>query len=331
MTFEQRYIGIDIGGSSVKLGIVDDAGQVSIQRALPLDVSGGRDAMVASLFDEVESLIADADLAQSDIAAIGIAAPGTIDLPNGIILHPFNLPGYENLPLRAYFADRYRKPTALQNDANAAALGEYWIGAARDAESLMCWTLGTGVGGGIVLGGKILEGAHSHAGECGHMILQMEGGPRSPFGIHGSAELYAGGKALMRRCEEALQTSRQSSLKTLASAGVAITPLEIAAAAEAGDELALELVMDTAKYLGIATVNIMHILNPEMVLIGGAMTFGGNDSPLGRRFLERVKSEVQTWAFPIPAARTKIEFAALGNSAGFVGAAACARDLVVNS
>ncbi len=327
MSGKQRYIGVDIGGSSVKLGIVDGAGKSSFHRALPLNVGHGRDATVESLFDEVERLVSDASLSINDVAGIGIAAPGTIDLPNGVILHPFNLPGYENLPLRSMFADRYGKPTALQNDANAAALGEYWVGAAKKADSLMCWTLGTGVGGGIVIGGKIVEGAHSHAGECGHTVLQMEGGPQSPFGIHGSVELYAGGRALVGRCEDALQSSRESSLSKLICAGVPITPREIAAAAEAGDALALELVMDTAKYLAIATVNIMHILNPEMVLIGGAMTFGGNNSPLGRQFLERLKSEVKNWAFPIPAERTRIEFAALGNDAGFIGAAACARAL----
>ncbi len=185
MSGKQRYIGVDIGGSSVKLGIVDGAGKSSFHRALPLNVGHGRDATVESLFDEVERLVSDASLSINDVAGIGIAAPGTIDLPNGVILHPFNLPGYENLPLRSMFADRYGKPTALQNDANAAALGEYWVGAAKKADSLMCWTLGTGVGGGIVIGGKIVEGCTHMRGNVGTRSCKWKGVRNRPSAFMG--------------------------------------------------------------------------------------------------------------------------------------------------
>ena len=258
------------------------------------------------------------------IRAIGIAAPGTMDIPGGVIFHPFNLPGWENLPIIELVSKRFGLPAVLQNDANAAAMGEAWLGRAKGISSVMFWTLGTGIGGGIVLDGKVWEGAHSHAAECGHMIIQQEGGPRSEFGIHGSLELYAGARGLMRRCREALASGAQSTLRDREARGETLTPIVIAEAAKAGDELADRLILETARYLAIGTVNIMHILNPAMVLFGGAMTFDQHNSELGRRFLAKVKEEVKARAFPIPAARTIIDYAVLGGDAGFIGAAACA-------
>jgi glucokinase len=318
------YLGIDIGGTSVKAGLVDDEGTVWARTRAPLDLAAGLDAGLVTVFQAVDQLF-DERLQLRDVQAVGVASPGTMDIPAGIVFHPFNLPGWENLPLRDIIGDRLEKPAALQNDANAAAFGEYWVGAASDAGSLLFWTLGTGIGGGIVINGQLLEGAHSHAGECGHMVLQTDGGRPSQFGMHGSLECYAGGKALVQRAREALAAGRPTLLHELATGDDSLTPRLIADAAERGDGLAMELVLDTARYLGVGTASLMNILDPEIVLIGGAMTFGGAESELGRRFLGRVREEVQARAFPIPAARTRIEFARLGNNAGFIGAAACAR------
>jgi glucokinase len=322
------FLGIDIGGSSVKVGVVTSEGTVLSHRQSPLPLVQSRDAALDQVFEDVHICLRTTGLTLSEIRGVGIAAPGTMDLQAGVLLQAVNLPGWEDLPLRRIAEERLGLPAVLVNDANAAAYGEYWVGAARDARSLMFWTLGTGVGGGIVLNGELLEGAHGHAGECGHMIIQSDGGLRSEHGIHGALELYAGARGLVRRCTEALRSGRLSRLREIAERQ-AITPLDIAAEAEAGDELALELILDTARYIGVGTVNILHILNPEMVLIGGAMTFGQGASPVGRRFLERVRETVRELAFPIPAARTRIDFAALGNAAGFIGAAGCALRRVV--
>lgn len=318
------YLGIDIGGSSVKAGLVDDDGTVWARTRAPLDLTAGLDNGLETVFHAVDQLF-DERLHLRDVQAVGVASPGTMDIPAGVVFHPFNLPGWENLPLRDIIGERLGKPAVLQNDANAAALGEYWVGAASTAGSLLFWTLGTGVGGGIVINGQLLEGAHSHAGECGHIVLQTDGGRPSQFGMHGSLECYAGGKALVARCREALAGGRASLIVDLAGPGGEIAPRLIADAAERGDALANELILETARYLGVGTASLMNVLNPEIVLIGGAMTFGGAASELGRRFLERVREEVRARAFPIPAARTQVEFARLGNNAGFIGAAACAR------
>ena len=264
-------------------------------------------------------------MAWEQISGIGVAAPGTLDIPNGVVLHPFNMPGWENLPLRDLVAEKFDKPAILQNDANAAAFGEYWMGGARNSQSLLFWTLGTGVGAGLVINGEIITGAHSHAGECGHLIIQADGGPYSEHGIHGSLELYAGARALVRRCEEALASGARTIIRVQIAQGQKLNPRLIAACASDGDPLANRLIMETGRYLAIGTVNIMHTLNPEAVLIGGAMTFGRERTELGRQFLEKVRDEVRKHTFPIPAERTKISYATLGKDAGYIGAAGCIR------
>jgi glucokinase len=319
------YLGLDIGGSSVKAGVVTDTGQVLGSRRVASVLNRDLQAGLTELFRTADEVITESGVPRESLGGIGVAAPGTMDIEAGVVFHPFNLPGWEDLPLARIVANHFGRPAWLQNDANAAAYGEFWIGAARDVSSLMFWTLGTGVGGGIILDGKIWTGAHDHAGECGHAILQMDGGPKSEFGIDGSVELYAGAKALVRRCLAALDAGRASTLRDVLAQVQELTPLVIADAAQRGDSLAHEAIMESARCLGIATVSIIHILNPAMVLIGGAMTFGRHETELGRRFLERVRAEVRRRAFPIPGERTLIDYASLGGDAGFIGAAGYAR------
>lgn len=323
MNDERYFVGVDIGGTSIKTGVVTSSGQTMSKLSAPSVKSGTREAGLASLYRTIESVVDLSGLNWKKIEGIGVAAPGTMDIHKGIIFHPFNLPGWENLPLRDLISERFQKPAILHNDANAAAYGEFWQGAAKSAKSLMFWTLGTGIGGGIVIDGKIITGAHSHAGECGHIIIQAEGGPYSEHGIHGSLELYAGAKALVRRCKSALAAGARSVIPVQVAQGHELTPLLIAACASEGDELANRLIMETGRYLALGTVNIIHTINPDTVLIGGAMTFGQNKTALGRRFLENVREEVRTHTFPIPAEKTRIDYASLGKDAGFIGAAGC--------
>lgn len=317
------FVGVDIGGTSIKAGVVSSQGETISRLSAPSALNCSRDTGMENLFQTIEGAVSLSQLSWEEIGGIGVASPGTMDIAAGIVYHPFNMPGWENLPLRDIVSERFKKPAILQNDANAAAYGEYWIGAARDAHSLMFWTLGTGIGGGIVIDGKILTGAHSHAGECGHIIIQMEGGPSSEHGIHGSLELYAGARAMVRRCEAALASGARSIIADELQQGQKLTPLLIAVCASQGDQLADRLIMETGRYLAIGTVNIMHTINPEVVLIGGAMTFGRETTELGRRFLAKVREEVRAHTFPIPGERTRIEYASLGKDAGYIGAAGC--------
>ncbi len=319
------FLGLDLGGTNIKAGVVDDRGTVLSRCKRPTEAAKGPQVGLANLKDAAQRATAEAGVTLEQITAVGLASPGTMDLQAGMLLHPHNLPGWDDLPIREEMARRLNRPTVLQNDANAAAYGEYWVGAARDVEILVMYTLGTGVGGGIVIHGRILEGAHSHGSECGHVIIQMDGGRLCASGQYGTLEAYCGGRAVVERCRELLDSGRASVLNEWVAAGRKLEPKLIAEAAEQGDELAREIVLETARYLGVGITSVMHVVDPHMVLIGGAMTWGGNATALGRAFLERVREEVRARAFPIPAQRTIIEYASLGGDAGFIGAAGCAK------
>ena len=319
------YLGIDVGGTNIKVGVVDDLGhslcRVSAKTDAPQGYRHGLDVMERLTQEALRA----AGLTRNDLRGCGLATPGTMDIPAGRLLEPPNLPGWWDCPIRDLLAERLQLPTTLQNDANAAAYGEFWAGRARDAQSLVFWTLGTGVGCGIILDHLIVEGAHSHAAECGHIIVEMHNGRRCGTGQYGTLEAYAGAKALIARCHEALDAGEASVIREHLAKGEELNPLLIAQCAEQGDPLCDRLVMESARYMGVGTTTLMHTIDPEMVLIGGAMTFGRDETPLGRRFIAELRAEVKRRAFPIPAARTRIEYASLGGDAGYIGAAGCGR------
>jgi glucokinase len=261
-----------------------------------------------------------AGAAMHQITAIGVATPGLLDIPAGVILEAANLPGWRNVRVREHVADTFRLPTAFQNDANAAAFGEYWAGAGRGARSLLLMTLGSGIGGGIVLNDRVLEGAHSHGGEVGHIVIEMTNPRACGCGRRGCLEAYASATAVAARAREALATGRPSALR--GSADAELTARHVFEAAGAGDALASAVIEETAYYLAVGTTNLMHVLNPEVIAFGGGMTAAGAG------FLDRIRARVRELAFPVPAARTLLCYASLGNDAGFIGAAACARQLV---
>ena len=319
------YIGVDLGGTNVKAGVVTDDGTSLSRVSVPTQAAEGPEVGLKNICRAVENAVAESPYSLDDIRGIGLATPGTMDIPAGMLLEPPNLPGWDNVPIRQQVQDHFAKQTILQNDANAAAYGEFWIGAGRGVHSLVFWTLGTGIGCGIIVGDTVIQGEHSHGSECGHIIIAMDGGRRCESGQYGTLEAYAGGRSLVLRCQEALRDGRSSLLNQKIEDGNELTPLLIAQAAEAGDELADELVMESAKYLGVGTTSLMHTIDPDLVLFGGAMTFGRNETELGRRFLKRIQDEVKTRAFPVPYERTRIDYATLGGDAGYIGAAGCAR------
>jgi glucokinase len=321
------YLGIDVGGTNIKAGVVTATGvPVAPVVKIPTEADRGPTVGLDKIEEAGRAAVEAAGIKLSDLHAIGLATPGPMDIKRGLLLSPANMPRWHDMPVRDETAKRLGKPTLLQNDANAAAYGEFWVGAAKHAGSLVFWTLGTGIGCGIIYDNEIIEGAHSHGSECGHIIIDMDG-PRVHPGTHqrGTLEAYASARAVIARCHEALEAGRTSSVTSRIAQGDELTPKLIAEEAGKGDRLSEEIVMETARYLGIGAVSLMHTIDPEMVLFGGAMTFGRNDTPLGRRFLQRIRDEVQLRAFPACAENTLIDFATLGGDAGFIGAAGCAR------
>lgn len=319
------FVGVDVGGTTIKVGLVDDNGQPMSKCVVPTEAKQPPEVGMANLERCVRDAVQQAGLTMADVHSVGLATPGTMDIRAGKLLQPGNLPTWHFFPIRQHVMDRLQIQTVLQNDANAAAFGEFWVGTAHDAPSVVMWTLGTGVGCGIIIHDVIIEGEHSHGGESGHIVVQMDGGRTNVDGRRGTLEAYCSATALVKRCREALVSGCESSLQALLASGQELTAKHIADAAESGDALADELIMETARVLGVASVSMMHTIDPSMILIGGAMTFGRSENPVGRRFLHRLKDEVQARAFPIPAANTRIDFASLGGDAGFIGAAGCAR------
>jgi glucokinase len=319
------YVGIDVGGTNIKAGVVDDVGRSLSHVSAPTEAARGPEIGLENIAQAAEMAIAESGLQREALRGVGLATPGTMDIPTGFLLDPPNLPGWINFPIRDLLAKRLNLPTVLQNDANAAAYGEFWAGKAKEARSLVFWTLGTGIGCGIILDHLIVEGAHSHGAECGHIIIEMTNGRLCGTGQYGTLEAYAGARAIVARCQEALDAGGQSAISARLAAGETLTPLLIAQTAEAGDKLCDDLIMETARYMGVGTVTLMHTIDPEMVLFGGAMTFGRNETQLGRRFIQEIRNEIKKRAFPIPAAKTMIEYASLGGDAGYIGAAGCAR------
>lgn len=322
------FVGIDLGGTNIKFGIVDHVGR-PLQGSflsIPTQVENGAEDASARMGQAVRDLITTCKLATSEIAAVGLGSPGTMDIPKGMLVKPVNLKGWDNFPLRDRVSFHCGLPVAFENDANAAAYGEFWAGAGRKQHSLVLFTLGTGIGCGIIIGDLIIDGENSHGGECGHIIIDSADNARlCGCGQRGHFEAYASATAVVKRTEELLDAGRPSSLNRRRSKCHALTAKMVAEEAAAGDALALDIVMETARYIGIGTVTLMHTIDPDIVLLGGAMDFGGKDSPLGKKFLARIKKEIRLRAFPVLAKRTKIAFAELGGDAGFIGAAGIAR------
>ncbi|MFM1903678.1 MAG: hypothetical protein RLZZ440_1578 [Planctomycetota bacterium] len=320
------YAGVDLGGTNIKAAVVDDAGRMIAFHTERTQAERGPEDAAARMGQAVHTVARLAGVATADIAGVGLGSPGPLDLPAGTIVRAGNLVGWDDFPLRDRVAAHSGRPVTFANDANAAAYGEFWVGSGRSAGSLVLITLGTGVGGGIIIGDVNVEGAHSHGSECGHMIVDP--GPDSrmcPCGQSGHLEAYCSAKSLVLRAEEALAAGATGSLSAAVAAGEPLTPILVGREAEAGDALAAALIEETGRWLGIGIVSVMHAIDPEAVMIGGAMTFGGEASPVGRAFLGRIRAEVQRRTFPTLAARTLIGFASLGGDAGVIGAAGLAR------
>ena len=323
MSAKAYYVGLDVGGTTMKAAVVDETGHPGPHVVSPTESFKGQDQGLATMAETIRKAVAAAGRSPGDIAAIGVATPGTMDIPAGLILDPPNLKPWKNVPVRQYVQDNFRVPTAFQNDANAAALGEYWVGAGHEAKSMVLFTLGTGIGGGIILDDRVLEGQHSHGAEIGHMKIEMTRPRQCGCGRWGCIEAYASATSVVKRTREALAEDRGSKLHAmLAQPGAELTARLIFDAADQGDALAAKIVEDTAYYLAVGAMNLMHIIDPEMVVFGGGMVAAGEP------FLERIRHYVKRLALPVPAERTRIEFARLGGDAGFIGAAACARQLV---
>jgi len=313
----RKAIGIDLGGTYIKAGVVDDAGKLLSKVSIPTEAQRGRAVIISNIAKAADEARSAASLSWPQVAAIGLGSPGVFKPPEGLVHHCANLPDLQGKPLAGPVAKALglRDMTvALDNDANVAAFAEAWVGAGRERNTLVLFTLGTGIGGGIVLNGEVWRGAWGTAGELGHQIIHPEE-PDHGSGTAGSLEDFASATALVRRFREAVATGRRSRLAARLRRGEAITARDIALAAKAGDATCRRLIEQTGRYLGIGVTNMLHILNVELVVFAGGMTAAGT------MLLRPIRDEVRRRAFPLARRGVRILFSRLGNDAGLVGAA----------
>ncbi len=325
---DRFYLGIDMGGTNVKAGVVDVNGKLLHHVSVPTGKSGPDLApakVIARMVEAGEQAITGAGVARQSVAAVGVLSPGQASLEKGIVFRSANLPLWRNVPLRAKVSAGLNLPAVLENDANAAAYGEWWAGAGKHKKlaNLFMFTLGTGVGGGLVYDGKVVRGAHDFATEVGHWIM-LPGGEKCGCGQHGCLERYCSARysalRATRRLAESKKLRKKSSLGRLFKEFGQITSADIVAHAQKKDAFALEVWDETCHVLALACINVCHFIDPQMIVLAGGM------SQAGRFLLDRVNRHFKAnwWKMTPPTA--KIALAQLGNDAGVIGAAGVAME-----
>ena len=319
--YDSSIVAVDIGGTKIMTAVFSNDGQILAKDVCPTIANEGVDAVIERLKSSIGNLLNQHKLSASRLAGIGIACAGGIDSASGIVVTPSpNLPGWSDLPLRDIIEERFGVDTCVLNDASSAALGEQRFGAGQGAKNLVLVTLGTGIGGGIVIDGELYLGARGSAGEIGHMTVD-EGGPICGCGNTGCLEVMASGRAVAREAIRRISQGEKSSLTEI-TGGMAesITTEQVAAAAAESDSLALDVFSHAAHYLGVGLVNIVNIFNPEMIILGGGM------AELDSLYVEPARKMVKERAFSISTQQISIVNAEHGNEAGVYGAAAYAME-----
>jgi len=309
---EKRYIGIDLGGTNIKLGLVDAKGQVLGDLETPTRKEEGPDGVIRRMVEHARELAEKTGTPWSQIGGVGVGLPGFLDIPNGIVKHLTNL-GWTDVPIQSRLEEAWGVPVKIDNDANVAALGEAWSGAGAGISDLICVTLGTGVGGGIISGGRLLHGANGFAGEIGHIQLDSQGAPCN-CGQVGCLETISSATGMVRLATEKVAAGRSTLLKEKVE-GQTCTTRDIFEAAEQGDEVAQEVLETSITALAQAMAQLSIILNPARFIVGGGVSKAGEAlfRPLREAYDRLAQKNAKQGVEIVPAK--------LGNNAGFIGAA----------
>lgn len=318
---QQYIVGVDLGGTNIVAGAMSADGKHQYgMRSIPTSPELGADAVADRIVGLIEGVILDTMAAtnahRGDIIGVGIGAPGPLDREHGIVVVAPNL-GWRDFPLRDRITARLGLTATLDNDANCATVGEWWQGAARGAQNVVGVTIGTGIGGGLVLDGRLYHGVSDVAGEIGHTTIDLNG-RYCKCGNYGCLEAYASGPAIATRAREVLQREETASLMPSMVDGQLerITAQTVYAAAKQGDAVANEIVRDTARYLGAGIANLLNVLNVDVVVIAGGVTQAGD------ALFVPLQAEVKRRAFKPAVEAARIVPGSLPGTAGVVGAVA---------
>ncbi|MCM3725111.1 ROK family glucokinase [Neobacillus cucumis] len=304
--------GVDLGGTTTKIAFITNSGDIVHKWEIPTDNADGGQNITSNIAKAIDEKLSQIGETKEKLMGIGMGAPGPVDYETGIILNVVNLGWKDNYPLKDSLEEATSLPAAVENDANCAALGEMWSGAGNGAKNLVCVTLGTGVGGGVIANGSIIQGVNGAAGEIGHITVIPSGGAPCNCGKTGCLETVASATGIVRLAEEAVKNSSSSSkLGEL----FRITAKDVFDAARDNDQLAQKVLNEVSFHLGLALANIGNTLNPDKIVLGGGV------SKAGDILLDSVKENFEKFAFPAVRNSTEIDIATLGNDAGVLGAA----------
>ncbi|MBN1689640.1 MAG: ROK family protein [Dehalococcoidia bacterium] len=315
-------VGVDIGGTKIIAAVFDgDGAMLSRIYCLTLG-SEGPDRVINRISSTISKVIEKAGLKRDQVGCIGIAAAGAIDINRGIVADSPNIPRWQNIPLRDRLLESLGGPLFVLNDANAAALAEHRLGAGRGLNNLIYITVSTGIGGGMIIDGELYQGTDGSAAEIGHMIIKI-GGPVCKCGKRGCFEAMASGTAIARLAQKRLRRGEKSIIPGLAHDKVGdVTAQVVAEAARKGDALARAVIEESAGYLGIGVANLVNLMNPQMIIIGGGV------SKMGEMILSPTRRSMKANAINLPARTVRLVRPRLGVDAELTGAALYARDML---
>lgn len=313
---QQYVVGVDLGGTKILTALANLQGEILQRILVETGSNEPAEKVIARIVETIEQVILRAGITKCLVKRVGIGSPGSIKIAEGMVSFWPNL-NWRNVPIVQLMEDALQLPVVLENDANAAALAEYKFGAGRGTRHMIYMTISTGIGGGIVMDGKLLHGADDSAGEIGHHSILADG-PLCGCQNRGCLEVLASGTALGRYGREAVESGQETLMSTLVENPADVTGAVVTKAASAGDALALEIVHKVATYIGIGITNLINIFNPEKIVLGGGVTKAGH------LFMEKIMETVQERALPGPRARCEIVFAELGQDVGVLGAIAVA-------
>ncbi|HGI2751725.1 TPA: ROK family glucokinase [Streptococcus agalactiae] len=315
----KKLLGIDLGGTTIKFGILTLEGEVQEKWAIETNTLENGRHIVSDIVESLKHRLSLYGLTKDDFLGIGMGSPGAVDRTSKTVTGAFNLNWADTQEVGSVIEKEVGIPFFIDNDANVAALGERWVGAGANNPDVVFVTLGTGVGGGVIADGNLIHGVAGAGGEIGHMIVEPENGFMCTCGNKGCLETVASATGVVRVARQlAEQYEGSSAIKAAIDNGDTVTSKDIFIAAEDGDKFANSVVERVSRYLGLAAANISNILNPDSVVIGGGV------SAAGEFLRSRVEKYFVTFAFPQVKKSTKIKIAELGNDAGIIGAASLA-------
>lgn len=308
---EKIYVGVDIGGTAIKVGICNENGDLLQTYEGPTETDKGTDAILNNIAAYVRHIVSESPFQWEQVEGVGIGIAGFLDIPNGIMKFAPNL-GLRNVPVRDRVQEALGKPVFINNDANVAALGEAWAGAGKGVSDCVCYTLGTGVGGGIIIAGKIVQGFAGMAGELGHMAIVPDlEAIQCGCGKMGCLETVSSATGIIKMAKDAVERGDRTSLTAVEN----ITAKDVFDAAKAGDEVAARIVNRAAFYLGKSMATVAIVLNPQRFIIGGGV------SKAGDFLFDQIRDVFRKFTPDLIQEGVEIVPAQLGNNAGIVGAA----------